>query len=322
MKKITPYIPGLAVCGLIGLSAILLAGYIPYLGSVTIALIIGMLLGGPVRKHNFFKPGINFSDKRLLPFTIALLGVELQPKVLFDLGLPAIGLIVGLMGITILSGLLLGQLLGLNRKLSLLLGCGNAVCGSSAIASVSKTIDASEQDAGLSIAAVNFMGTLGIFILPLLALSLGLDDTRSGGLIGGILQAVGQVVAAGYSINPEVGQLAVLIKMGRVLMLGPIIIILSLFYRRSDQQGQSTLPVPLFIVGFFALALLVGLFPAQLTASIKACAKVLLTIAMAGIGLKIDLLALREQGPKIMIAESSIMLIQIGSGIALVMLLF
>ena len=106
-----------------------------------------------------------------------------------------------------------------NKKTSLLLGVGNAVCGSSAIAAVSPVIKAEESDTGISIGVVNFLGTIGIFILPALAIKvLHFADLQASTLIGGSLQAVGQVVAAGFSVSDNVGEIATIIKMARIAM--------------------------------------------------------------------------------------------------------
>jgi uncharacterized integral membrane protein (TIGR00698 family) len=188
---------------------------------------------------------------------------------------------------------------------------------------VGQTIRASEQEAGPAVAAVNLMGTLGIFALPLVAVSLGFNDARSGALIGGTLQAVNQVVAAGYSLGPTVGQLAVLIKMGRVLMLGPIVILLGLICRQQP-GARSGWPVPGFIVGFFGMALLGSLpwFPAGLTAALAKVSGYLLAIAMAASGLKIDLPSLVRQGPAIVAAELAIAGLQIACACLAVSWLF
>ena len=130
-------------------------------------------------------------------------------------------------------------------------------------------------------------------------------------------------MAAGYSLNPAVGQLAVLIKMGRVLMLGPVVIILGLVCRQQPGE-RSAWPVPGFIVGFFALALLGSLswLPAALAGLMARASGCLLAIAMAASGLKIDLPSLVRQGPAIVAAELAIALIQIGCACLAVSWLF
>lgn len=208
--------------------------------------------------------------------------------------------------------------------MGLLLGSGNAVCGTSAIVSTSKVIKGNDHDTGLSIGAVNFMGTIGIFLLPFIVKILGFNELNSADLIGGTIQAVGQVVAAGYSIGDKVGSISVLIKMTRVLMLGPVIFILSMIYSRphpsETQTSKFKLPVPLFIIGFFAMSLLAGfsVLPGEAVAVIKKASDILLAISMVGIGMKIEFRALRSSGPKIMMAEVLISAAQIGTAILLV----
>ncbi len=104
-----------------------------------------------------------------------------------------------------------------------------------------KIIGAEEEDVGLSVAIVNFLGTIGVFLLPLIAkFILHLSDINAGILIGNTLQAVGQVVASGFSINVSSGQVATIVKMTRVLMLLPITLILAfMFFKKINQKRRK-----------------------------------------------------------------------------------
>ncbi len=317
--------PGLLVATLTGVAAILLSKYIPYLGAVSIALVAGIFVGNLLIKGNKYKDGISFTDKKLLPFTIALMGIELLPSTMYSLGINTAILIIGVMAITIITGYLTSRIFGFSTKLGVLLGCGNAICGSSAILSTTKIIDGNQEDTGLSVAAVNFMGVIGLFLLPLLALFIHYSNTESAVLIGGGLQAVGQVVASGYSVNDEVGTIAVLVKMFRVLMLGPILIMLGVLMNKRKKSSKSTgkFPLPLFIVAFFLLMILnsLGIVPEAVSKGISLTIDVLLPIAMAGIGMNINFNTLRKSGLKILLAEVFIMVIHVGALVGGIMLL-
>ncbi len=315
--KYFDYVPGLSICLALALFGIILGSFIPGIGTVTIALLLGIVFGNILNVKKSLKSGIDFADKKLLPFTIALLGIELKSSTLFELGLPTIFFVILMIVITISAGLLFGKLLGLSPKGRVLLGCGNAICGSSAIASVTKVIDGSEEETGLSIAAVNFMGTIGIFLLPFICKIFGFNEIISGDIIGGVLQAVGQVVAAGFSMSDNIGNIAVLIKMSRVLMLGPVILILGFYFGRTQHsekpKGGKSFPVPLFIVGFFLMFLLSssGMLTTNIESGIASIAHFLLAIAMAGIGVKINFGSLRKNGPKLIMVETMIMFVQV-----------
>jgi uncharacterized integral membrane protein (TIGR00698 family) len=234
MKKIY----GIGLCIIIGVIAKFTSQYVP-LGAVAIAILIGIVVGNSIKLGETFKSGIAFSEKQLLSFAIALMGVNLNYVLLQKLGYKTVGLIIVAMSVTIITAIILGKLLKVDPKLSLLLGIGSGVCGSSAIAATEKIIDAKEEDVGLSIAIVNFLGTIGIFLLPLIgAVILKLSHVNAGILIGNTLQAVGQVTAGAFSISEETGQTATIVKMGRVLMLTPIILVL-LFCFKSGKTEQG-----------------------------------------------------------------------------------
>lgn len=259
-------LPGITLCCVIGAAAILVAGYVP-LGAVAVAIILGILVGNLIRPGAIFQRGITFGEKQVLSFAIALMGVNLNFLILRELGLHSLLLIGVALAVTILSSLFLARLLRIDRKLALLLGIGNGVCGSSAIAATEGIIGADKEQVGLSVAIVNFLGTLGIFLLPYLGAGLlHFTELNSGLLIGNTLQAVGQVVASGFSIGDTAGQTATLVKMGRILMLTPVILILIASFgdrKTSRGKGDKKAGMPLFIVGFFLFSLIptLGLLP-------------------------------------------------------------
>lgn len=302
MTTINRYGPGLLlVAGVALLSQRLASTVWPSVGAVTLAIILGILVGNLPIVGAPYLPGFDFAEKKLLPLAIVFLGAELQLRVLAELGLSTMLLIVVVVGTTMVLSVLVGSLLGFARPFSLLMGAGTAICGASAIAAIAPLVNGKEDEVGLSVGAVNLLGTAGIFLLPPLVLFLGLDAVEGGALIGGSLQAVGHVVAAGYAVNDETGNIALLVKMGRVLLLGP----LALFFSWHAANGKAlkvrqAIKVPNFIIGFLLMSLLVSLqlLPETAVAFAKLAGRWLLLLAMAGIGLKIKITAVRRQGPK------------------------
>ncbi|MEO1441767.1 MAG: putative sulfate exporter family transporter, partial [Chloroflexota bacterium] len=257
-----PYLPGLLIVFLVGMASWQLGRVMPRPGSVTLAILLGILVGNLLPNIAPYASGIRVVEKRLLPLSIALLGVELQLVMLLDLGLLAALVIVLGVATSLLASLYLGRLLGYPLKFSLLIGAGTGICGSSAIAATSGAIDADGDDIGISISVVNLLGTAGIFTLPAIVTLLNLSEVDGGMLIGGTLQAVGQVVAAGFSMNDTVGSVATVVKMGRVLMLAPVVIALASMMRSGNMEnGKKLNPVrvPLFIIGFFIFSILASL---------------------------------------------------------------
>ena len=301
--------------------------------AVTIAILLGIVIGNGVNLGDQFKPGITFSEKQLLSVAIALMGVNLNYVILQELGLQSIGLIISAMGVTIVASIFLARRMKANVTLALLLGIGSGVCGSSAIAATEGIIGADEEEVGLSVAIVNFLGTIGIFLLPFLGVTvLGFNDIGAGVLIGNTLQAVGQVTAAGFSVGEVAGQTATVIKMGRILMLTPLILILLAAFpiaasvKPAKKRGISAKGFPLFIVGFilFSLIATFGLLPDTALEFLGAMGEYALIIAMAGIGLKITFSSILRSGRSALLMGSIIFLIQIVfvSGHAVIYLLF
>ena len=295
-------LPGILFTILIALGALLLSELIPF-GAVSIAIILGIILGNSITIQPILQNGIAFSEKHLLSFAIAFMGVKLDFTILQDLGITSLLFIIIALTLTILSSLLLAKLFHFDKKFALLLGIGNGVCGSSAIAATEGIIDADEEEVGLSIAIVNFLGTIGIFLAPLLATTLlHFSDFNAGLFIGNTLQAVGQVMAASASISEEAKMIATVVKMTRILMLLPLVFILIGLFKKSkgNSSSLSTPKVPLFIIGFalFSLIPTFHILPQEVIHIISLLSHYLLIIAMAGVGLKITFKSILQNGQK------------------------
>ena len=228
-------------------------------------------------------------------FAIALMGINLNFTMLANLGVQTILIIVLGMAFTIMMRIFLGKLFKLNPQLSLMIGIGNGVCGSSAIAATSGVAKVQSNDIGISIALVNLMGTIGIFLAPALAHFLGFSDMQAGIFTGNTLQAVGQAVAAGFSISDEAGHYATVVKMGRVLLLVPLVLILIYIAKkeslknRDEVTGTVKVGVPSFILWFmfFSVIASLGLLPKEVETFISSFSHYITLIAMSAIGLMI-----------------------------------
>lgn len=323
MKKLS-YIYGIVLCISVGSIAVFLSSYIP-IGAVAISIILGITVGNISKLNKIFDGGISFSEKKLLSLAIALMGVNLDFLILKDIGLKSIILVISALIVTISSSIILGKLFKFDKKFALLLGIGNGVCGSSAIAATEQIIGANEEEVGLSIAIVNFLGTIGIFLIPFIAkFILHFSDINSGLMVGNTLQAVGQVVAAGFSISDSAGQIATIIKMTRILMLLPLVFILIFIfsnknkykYKYKNRNGNDKVKkpmVPLFIIGFALFSLLpnFNLIPKEQVKNIANISHYLLVIAMAGVGLKIKFQSIVRDGKSALAIGGLIFLIQI-----------
>ena len=300
LKKNKDYIYSLLLCIVIGLIGKFSAKYIPFLGSVTIAIVLGIIVRNSFKLPKAFDKGFNFAEKRLLPTAIAMYGVKLNALILSQLGMPVIFGIVLLMSSTILLSFWIGRFFGFSKDFSLMLGTGNAVCGSSAIAAAAPLLKVDEDEVGLSVGVVNLMGTIGLFAVPFTAVAMNFSDLLGGFLAGGTLQSVGQAVAAGAAVNDQTCQFATIIKMGRVLMLGPVLIALITYKRYCGHKGKAKgkFKIPLFIFVFVILAAIssTGYVPDNVIKIVYVYAKFLLLISMAAIGLKIHFKVILNKG--------------------------
>lgn len=296
--------------------AVALSVFIP-IGSVTLAIIIGALVGNLVKIHRRYEYGIVFSEKRLLALAIALMGVNLDFEILSQLGFKVISLIIISIIFTIYISLVFAKIFNFDKRFSLTLGVGNGICGSAAIAATKDIIGLDKQKVALSVAIVNFLGTIGIFLVPFIgSYLLDLNDINLGVLIGNTLQAVGQVLASGFGVNDVVGQSSTIVKMARVLMLTPVIIFLIYFISKQNKElnnSNQKLQIPLFIIGFIFFSIISSfkLLPENIISIISLGSNYFLLIAMAAIGLKINFKVLKEHGGSALKIASFIFLAQI-----------
>ena len=315
------YGPGILLAILIAGLATIVSSVIPGPGTVFFAILTGLLFGNILPSISAVEAGVASLEKHLLPVAIAFMGTELELHTLGQLGLSAFLIVIPAMTISIFCALLIGRFLGLPKTASLVLGIGNSVCGSSAVLAVAPAVKAEKHEVAVAVAAVNLMGTIDMFLLPGLAVLLMLSDVKTSYLIGGSLQAVGQVVAAGYSVSDSVGAQALVIKMLRVLMIGPIVMILHLiFHSKNGSTGKKKTYIPGYIIGFMFCAAAAGVFGGDtlVLPYVKTLAGILMVIAMAAVGFRIHIRALLKQGPKAIVLVVCLSVIQIGMILSLI----
>ena len=275
-----------------------------YIGPVAISIILGMIINYLYPLDKSFKEGITFSEKYLLSIAIIFMGAGLDLSILGLIESEIIYIILAIIVVAIFSSLIIGKIFNLSNSLSFLIGIGNGVCGASAIAGASSIIKSKKEDIVLSISIINLLGTMGIFIVPLcINLFFEGDINNIGIIIGSTIQAVGQVTAAGFIMGDEVGEIAVLTKMIRILMLGPILIILTFYCSvlKYKISKKISFTIPFFIIGFivFIIAVNCNLIPLFLLPIISTLSKYSLLFAMAAIGLNISLQSILRSGPKV-----------------------
>ena len=313
-QRIKEVLPGLIVCIVIAISSKIIGRFVPSLGAATISIFLGILIGNVIGKQDKLNRGTKFAESTLLSISVVLLGATLSIEAIFEIGWQGIVFIIIQMALTITFIVVVGKKMKFNIDFVLLMASGNSVCGSSAIASCAPVIHANSKDKGIAITMVNVTGTVLMIILPVIASFLYQGQlVQSSALIGGILQSVGQVVAAGSIVSDAVKEMATVFKIVRIIFLVVVILILGSIKERSLVKGiqdmeeeehshthQSRLKMPWYIKGFFLLCILYTLkiIPQSLSALIKNLDNFIEIIALAGIGMRVSIADLLKQGAK------------------------
>jgi len=297
--------PGLAVSVLVAATAQFLSEHYGA-PAMLMALLLGLALNFLADEGTRTAPGIGFTARTVLRLGVALLGARISVEMLAGLGGAAIGLVVAGVMLTILFALAVTRLIGRDWRFALLTGGAVAICGASAamaIAAVLPRHEKSERDLVFTVLSITVLSTVAMVIYPMLAQVFGFDARDSGVFLGGTIHDVAQVVGAGFSIGPEAGETATLVKLIRVSMLAPVVLCFSLAIRArglADQvEGKAPPLLPGFVLGFLALGVLnsVGLIPAALAELAGILSRWALLIAIAAVGIKTSLGRMLEVGP-------------------------
>jgi uncharacterized integral membrane protein (TIGR00698 family) len=334
LKRMLPLIPGILLCGVVtvislGVQAVEERVFDhPYIEALVVAILLGMAVRTVWQPSERWRSGIAFSAKQLLEVAVMLLGASISFAAIVASGYLLIGAIAATVVIMIAVSFGLSRMLGLKTKLSILIACGNSICGNSAIAAVAPVIEADGDDIVSSISFTAILGVLMVLGLPLLIPLLKLSATQYGILAGLTVYAVPQVLAATVPAGIVSTQIGTLVKLVRVLMLGPIVVGLSLFAARRKRLAGHTKTislspfklVPWFIIGFLVLAALRSfqLVPDIVIAPVTKIAAILTVVSMAALGLGVDVRVLSTVGGRVTAAVTLSLLLLLGLSIGLV----
>lgn len=325
VAAIAPLIPGLALCAVVTAAAYALQrAEMALFGHAWVeALVLAILLGTASRTawtpHPRWLPGIHFSAKTLLEVAVALLGASMSAGMILSAGPMLLFGIVAVVALAVGLGIVIGRLLHLPWRMALLVACGNSICGNSAIAAVAPVIGANGTDVAASISFTAVLGVVVVLALPLLGHLLHLDGLQYGTLAGLTVYAVPQVIAATAPAGPVAVQMGTLVKLVRVLMLGPVCVLLSVVAPRlpddtrepkasaaaNDQPALSRPSigqlVPWFIIGFLGLLGLrsIGLIPEMALKPASDAATLLTVVSMAALGLGVDVRTVARAGGRV-----------------------
>jgi len=292
----------------------------PYLEALVLAILLGVAVRTAWKPGPRWDAGIRFSAKSLLELAIVMLGASVSVATIAALGPLLIFGIAGIVAVSIASSYAISRALGLPLRLAILVACGNSICGNSAIAAIAPVIGADSDDIASSISFTAVLGVVVVLGLPLLVPILKLSLTQYGVLAGLTVYAVPQVLAATLPIGALSNQVGTVIKLVRVLMLGPLVLGISLFASglRKDtlSRPKGRWPglqelVPWFIVGFLVVLIVrsLGLIPQPLLPPITRTAALLTTLAMAALGLGVDVRVVARAGVRVTAAVTGSLIV-------------
>lgn len=278
------------------------------LSALTFAIILGMVAGNTVFPSvaSHTSVGVDFCKSRLLRLGIVLFGFRITLQEAASIGVA--GLVLDAVIILSVYGLAMtvGQrLLKLDRQTCMLVGAGSAICGAAAVMAMEPIARAQAHKVSVAVATVVVFGTISMFLYPVLYPYLGLSEHAFGVFIGSTVHEVAQVVAAGNAVGPVAAKAAVVEKMVRVMMLAPFLMLLSWWMQRRAHEkqpagspGKARSALPWFAVWFVVVVGVnsLGIVPAAAADMLVQISTVLLAMAMAALGLRTHVSAIRQAG--------------------------
>lgn len=308
--------PGMMICITIALATTFIADH--YGGPTLLyALLFGMTLHF-LSEEGRCLAGVDFCSRTILRLGVALLGVRITLEEVASLGVGPVLIVIGGVVLTIFVGTLLARALGLSRDMGLLTGGSVAICGASAALALSAVMprnETHERNTIMTVVGVTTLSTVAMIVYPLIVGALGLSDTEAGIFLGGTIHDVAQVVGAGYMISDGAGDVATFVKLLRVAMLVPAVMVFIFLYRNSRKEtGSGKVPaLPSFLVAFVVIVLInsLGWIPPVATEFATDLSRWCLVAAIAGLGIKTSFQKLAVVGWKpvfLMVAETLFLL--------------
>lgn len=295
--------PGIAISVLLAFIAAILADFVSAMGTASWAIVLGLVVGqfSIFREHTL--PGSKWSEKYILQTAVVLLGAQISLAVMSEVLIPLLGFILTGIILLLLAFFVLPQLLGKDSKqLYWLIAGGETVCGSAAVAAVSSSINSKSEDTAGAIIGVNLFSTIGLFVIPNILDNLNTGHFEDAIWTGGYLQSAGHAIAAGFALGDETGLLSTTFKLSRILLLVPMVVISGIAFRSDNKVGntKSKVSLPTFLWLFILVVLIFNILkvPVNLQDAINQLDKFLISVALAAIGLNINLKSLVKSSGK------------------------
>ena len=300
-----------AVMQLASIPAIRAMGFSPLVVGIVCGMLYGNFLRGTMPAD--WSAGVHFAARRLLRIAVAFYGLNISIQQIAAVGVPGLAVSVAVVLSTLILGTVAGQrLFGLDRDTAMLTSAGSAICGAAAVLAFEPTLRSQPHKSAVAVATVVLFGTLSMFLYPVLyhAGLLHLDTQALGIYIGGTIHEVAQVVGAASNIDPATTEVATIVKMTRVALLVPVLLVLGMWLRSATAKNaaagtgakKAKLPVPWFAVGFLVFAIInsLNIIPAPALAATRQLDIFALTMAMTALGMETRFAQIRQAGPRVM----------------------
>ena len=297
------YIKGILFSLIFAIPAYFLGEQFPVIGGPVFGILLGILFAG-VHRPRVLEEGIRFTGKKILQYSIILLGFEMNLFHVLDIGAQSFSVMIFTLLTSFFVAWSVGRMLGLDRDTTTLIGAGTAICGGSAIAAVAPVIEAEDKDIVFSISTIFLFNVIAVFLFPFLGHLMGLSDSGFGMWAGTAINDTSSVVAAGYSYSEAAGSYATIVKLTRALMIVPVCLFFAFLNAHSKKSQNSTFQLkkvfPFFILWFVVASIIntTGILPAEMSHLLGAAGKFAIILAMSAIGLNTDMRALINNGTR------------------------
>ncbi|GAB3309221.1 YeiH family protein [Luteimonas notoginsengisoli] len=328
LKRYASLWPGLALASAVA-GAGMLAARLPALqalglSALTLAIVFGIAVGNTVFPAIAARSGagVDFAKGMLLRTGIVLYGFRVTFQDIAGVGVEGVLIAVAMVGLVFGLAVLLGtRVFKLDRETAMLIGAGSAICGAAAVMAAEPVVRGQAHKVSVAVATVVVFGTLGMFLYPWLYPHLGLDEHAFGVYAGSTIHEVAQVVVAGRAVGEIAGSAAVIEKMLRVMLLAPFLLLLSSrLAREAGASGgrKAGIVVPWFAVLFVAVAGFnsLQLLPASVVDALVQLDTILLAMAMAALGLRTHIGAIRQAGFRPLLLASALFVFLLVGGYA------
>ena len=302
IKSINEIAPGVAITTAIAIPAWFLGNMIPLVGGPVFGILLGMIIAFWQRPI-YLNLGITFTAKKILQYSIILLGFEMNLFHVFTVGSQSLLIMLATISAAGITAWLVGRYLRITGNTSTLIGVGTAICGGSAIAATAPVISATDKEVAYSISTIFLFNIAAVFIFPFMGHALGMNDLGFGMWAGTAINDTSSVVAAGYSYSQAAGNFATIVKLTRTLMIIPITLALAIYTSRKNARNSNfslAKIFPWFILGFLFASIIstTGFLSSSFCQTLAQIGKFCIIMAMVAIGLNTHLKQLINNGIK------------------------